>query len=59
LLTFFGEAKKVRRLSGRHPDIVFAHRSRTQEAQTTAAIVISTLAFVVIAPLWLTVLGWL
>ena len=37
--------------------LLFAQRYRTQEAQTTAAIVISTLAFVVIAPLWLTVLA--
>jgi len=37
--------------------LLFAQRYRTQEAQTTAAIVISTLAFVVIAPLWLMVLA--
>jgi hypothetical protein len=37
--------------------LLFAQNYRTQEAQTTAAIVISTLAFVVIAPMWLMVLG--
>lgn len=37
--------------------LLFAQRYKTQEAQTTAAIVISTLAFVVIAPLWLSVLA--
>ena len=37
--------------------LLFAQSYRTQKAQTTAAIVISTLAFVVIAPMWLMVLG--
>jgi hypothetical protein len=37
--------------------LLFAQSYRTQEAQTTAAIVISTLAFVVIAPMWLMVLA--
>lgn len=37
--------------------LLFAQRYQTQEAQTTAAIVISTLAFVMIAPMWLMVLA--
>jgi predicted permease len=36
--------------------LIFAQRYRTLEAETTAATVFSTLAFVVTAPLWLTVL---
>jgi malonate transporter len=39
--------------------LIFAQRYRTLEAETTAATVFSTLAFVVVAPLWLAVLGWL
>jgi predicted permease len=38
--------------------LIFAQRYRTLEVETTATIVLSTLAFVVVAPLWLTVLGW-
>lgn len=37
--------------------LIFAQRYRTLEAETTAATVFSTLAFVVSAPLWLTVLA--
>lgn len=37
--------------------LLFAQRYRSEEAQTTAAILLSTLAFVVIAPFWLTVLA--
>jgi predicted permease len=36
--------------------LIFAQRYRALEAETTAATVFSTLAFVVTAPLWLTVL---
>ena len=36
--------------------LIFAQRYRTIEAETTAATVFSTLAFVVTAPLWLAVL---
>jgi predicted permease len=36
--------------------LIFAQRYRTLEAETTAATVFSTLAFVVTAPLWLTLL---
>jgi len=39
--------------------LIFAQRYRTLEAETTAATVFSTLAFVVIAPAWLAVLSWL
>lgn len=39
--------------------LIFAQRYRTLEGETTAATVFSTLAFVVTAPLWLTVLHWL
>ena len=39
--------------------LIFAQRYRTLEAETTAATVFSTLAFAVIAPLWLAVLSWL
>jgi predicted permease len=37
--------------------LIFAQRYRTLEAETTAATVFSTLAFVVSAPLWLSVLA--
>lgn len=36
--------------------LLFAQRYRTLEAETTAAIVISTVAFIVTCPIWLTVL---
>lgn len=36
--------------------LIFAQRYRTLEAETTAATVFSTLAFVAVAPLWLTLL---
>ncbi len=39
--------------------LIFAQRYRSLEAETTAATVFSTLAFVVTAPLWLAVLAWL
>ena len=39
--------------------LIFAQRYRTLEAETTAATVFSTLAFVGVAPAWLAVLGWL
>jgi len=39
--------------------LIFAQRYRTLEAETTAATVFSTLAFVVTAPLWLALLAWL
>jgi malonate transporter len=39
--------------------LIFAQRYCTMQAEATAAIVFSTLAFVVTAPLWLGVLGWL
>jgi len=39
--------------------LIFAQRYRTLEAETTAATVLSTLAFVVVAPLWLSLLRWL
>ena len=39
--------------------LIFAQRYRTLEAETTAATVFSTLAFVVVAPLWLALLAWL
>jgi predicted permease len=35
--------------------LMFAQRYRSQEAESTAAIVVSTLAFAVTAPLWLLV----
>jgi hypothetical protein len=37
--------------------LIFAQRYRSQEAQATTAIVLSTLAFVLTAPLWLAVLA--
>jgi hypothetical protein len=39
--------------------LIFAQRYRALEAETTAATVFSTLAFVAVAPLWLAVLAWL
>lgn len=39
--------------------LIFAQRYRTLEAETTTATVFSTLAFVVVAPAWLALLGWL
>lgn len=39
--------------------LIFAQRYRTMEGETTAAIVISTLLFVLTAPLWLTLLSLL
>jgi len=39
--------------------LIFAQRYRTLQAEATAAIVLSTLAFVLTAPLWLAVLGLL
>ena len=39
--------------------LIFAQRYRTLEAETTAATVFSTLAFVVTAPAWLAMLSWL
>ena len=39
--------------------LIFAQRHHTLEAETTAATVFSTLAFVGVAPAWLAVLGWL
>ena len=39
--------------------LIFAQRYRAQEAQTTTAIVLSTVGFVLTAPLWLAVLTWL
>ena len=38
--------------------LIFAQRYCTQEAQATTAIVLSTLGFVLTAPLWLAVLAW-
>ena len=38
--------------------LIFAQRYRTLQAEATAAIVLSTLAFVATAPLWLAVLAW-
>jgi hypothetical protein len=38
--------------------LIFAQRYRTQEAQATTAIVLSTVGFVLTAPLWLAVLAW-
>ena len=39
--------------------LIFAQRYRTQEAETTAAIVASTLLFVATAPIWLALLSQL
>jgi predicted permease len=39
--------------------LIFAQRYHAQQAEATAAIVFSTLAFMLSAPLWLTLLGWL
>jgi predicted permease len=39
--------------------LIFAQRYRTLEAETTAATVFSTLAFVLTAPAWLAALAWL
>ena len=39
--------------------LIFAQRYRSQEATTTATIVLSTFGFVLTAPLWLAVLAWL
>jgi hypothetical protein len=39
--------------------LIFAQRYRTLEAETTAATVFSTLAFVIVAPAWLALLAWL
>ena len=38
--------------------LIFAQRYASHEAETTAAIVLSTLGFVLTAPLWLAVLAW-
>lgn len=39
--------------------LIFAQRYRSQEAEATTAIVLSTFGFVFSAPLWLAVLAWL
>jgi len=39
--------------------LLFAQRYTTCEAEVTTAIVLSTFGFVLTAPLWLLVLGWL
>lgn len=39
--------------------LIFAQRYRSLEAEATTAIVLSTLGFVLTAPLWLAVLAWL
>lgn len=39
--------------------MMFSQRYATREAEVTSTLVISTLAFVVTAPLWVTLLGWL
>lgn len=39
--------------------LIFAQRYRSLEAQTTAATVLSTVLFVLTAPLWLALLSWL
>jgi malonate transporter and related proteins len=39
--------------------LIFAQRYRTLQAEATAAIVLSTLGFMLTAPLWLALLGWL
>ena len=44
--------------SGSNP-LMFAQRYRTHEGETTGAIVLSTLGFVLTAPLWLALLPWL
>ena len=38
--------------------LIFAQRYRSQEAQATTAIMLSTVGFVLTAPLWLAVLAW-
>lgn len=38
--------------------LIFAQRYRTREGETTGAIVLSTICFVLTAPLWLSILGW-
>jgi len=38
--------------------LIFAQRYRAQEAEATTAIVLSTLGFVLTAPMWLAVLAW-
>ena len=39
--------------------LLFAQRYATLEAEATAGIVLSTFGFVLTAPLWLFVLGWI
>ena len=39
--------------------LIFAQRYRCHEAETTAATVLSTVLFVLTAPLWLSVLSYL
>ena len=39
--------------------LIFAQRYATLEGEATAAIVVSTLGFVALAPLWLAILEWL
>jgi predicted permease len=39
--------------------LMFAQRYRTDEAEATAAIVVSTLGFAATAPLWLAALAYL
>jgi malonate transporter len=39
--------------------LLFAQRYSTLEAEATAAIVLSTFGFMLTAPLWLLVLGWI
>jgi predicted permease len=43
--------------AGSNP-LLFAQRYRVLEAETTSAITVSTLAFVLTAPLWLAVVAW-
>jgi predicted permease len=38
--------------------LIFAQRYRALEDETTSATVMSTFAFVLTAPMWLAVLGW-
>jgi hypothetical protein len=38
--------------------LIFAQRYRSQEAEATTAIVLSTVAYVLSTPLWLAVLAW-
>ena len=38
--------------------LIFAQRYRSQEALATTTIILSTLTFVLTAPLWLAVLAW-